>query len=216
MAGRLRRLLQTVPRGGIDLGKVAELAARAPGSASDGMTPSAALARALLATHLAAVDPLRCRVLGPGRLISAETLPFACRIDALDDPAMATITEAMLDWLVVGDALAAEADPPAALARLASHLPARSAPRLLIVLPGTALLPDDEAPCPRRWLFGQPSGERIAGAALPGRAASVITRGNVLAASMEVLGLPADRLWPKELAADDPEYPMVVAIVTGG
>jgi hypothetical protein len=216
MPGRLRRLLQTVPRGAVDLGKVGELAAQAPGSAADGMTPSTALARALLATQLVATDPSRCRVLGPGRLVSAETLPFACRIGALDDPAMATITEAVLDWLVVGDALAAEADPPGALARLASHLPARSAPRLLVVLPGTALLPDDEAPCPRRWLFGQPCGERMAEAALPGRAASVITRGNVLAASMEVLGLPADRLWPNELAAADPEYPMVVAIVTGG
>ena len=50
--------------------------------------------------------------------------------------------------------------------------------------------------------------------ALDDRAISVMTFGNVLAASTELLGLPADRLWPEELVANDPEYPMVVAIGT--
>jgi hypothetical protein len=216
MAGRLRRLLGTVPRGRVDLGQVPALAARGTANDARAAPPSAALARDLLAMHLGNADPARCRVLGPGRLVSAETLPFACRMDALDDPAAATIGEPGLDWLVVGDALAAEDDPPATLARVARNLPARSAPRLLVVLPGTALLPDDDAPCPRRWLFGGPAGAWLAVTSLGGRPAAVLTRGNVLCASMEVLCLPAERLWPNELAADDPEYPMVVAIVTDG
>jgi hypothetical protein len=215
MAGRLRRLLETVPRGRVDLGEVAALAARPPGPSALTLTPSAALARELLATRLASTDPARCRVLGPGRLVSAATLPFACRMDALDADGVAASADAELDWLVVGDALAAEDDPPATLARVARRLPDPAAPRLLVVLPGTALLPDDAAACPRRWLFGRVSGERMAATALAGRTASVTSRGNVLAACMDVLGLPADRLWPKELAADDPEYPMVVVIATG-
>lgn len=208
-------MLQTVPRGGVDLGTIADLAARAPAPDAATLTPSAAIARNLLATRLATADPSHCRVLGPGRLVSAETLPFACRMDALDGADVAAIAREGLDWLVVGDALAADDDPPAVLAEIARSLAQERAPRLLVVLPGIALLPDDGPQCPRRWLFSSVSGRAMARAALADRPASVITLGNVLAASMEVLGLPADRLWPQELAADDPEYPMVVAIASG-
>jgi hypothetical protein len=102
------------------------------------------------------------------------------------------------------------------LAAIASRLPAEGAPRLLVILPGIALLPDDESHCPRRWLFSPVSAEAMARQVLAGRSASVVSFGNVLAANMELLGFTADRLWPNELAADDAEYPMVVAIVSGG
>jgi hypothetical protein len=133
-------------------------------------------------------------------------------MDELTGADLDTVTD--LDWLVVGDGLAAEDDPPALLARLATQLKARPGSRMLAVLPGTALLPDDDLPCPRRWLFSRASGEAIARAALDDRAISVMTFGNVLAASMDLLGFAADRLWPEELVANDPEYPMVVAIDT--
>jgi hypothetical protein len=86
--------------------------------------------------------------------------------------------------------------------------------RLVVVLPGTALLPDDDAPCPRRWLFSRASAEAMARQVLGEGPHEITTRGNVLAASTELLGLPADRLWPEELVANDPEYPMVIAIGT--
>jgi hypothetical protein len=212
MAGRLRRLLRTVPRGRVDLGQVATLAAQARRPGAEMLTPSAALVRNLLAERLEVADPQRCCVVGPGRLVSRATLPFDCRMRALRD--IDHDAGADLDWLVVGDALAAEDDPPASLSRLADHLKTWPQLRMLVVLPGTALLPDDEQPCPRRWLFSRVSGETMARTVLAGRALTVSTLGSVLAASADLLGFAADRLWPEELVANDPEYPMVVVIAT--
>ena len=215
MAGRIRRLLRTLPIGGVDLGDVATLAA-APLAAvgGEGLSPSAALARELLAAQLADVPPARCCVLGPGRLVRTDTLPFACRVAALPVTDDVPLNLAELDWVVVGDALAAEDDPPAVLRRVVAAAAGRPGLRLLVVLPGTALLPDDEAPCPRRWLFSAASGAAMARDVLGGRAGPVIVRGNVIAASSDLLGIGAERLWPDELFADDPEYPLVVALTT--
>lgn len=212
MAGRLKRLLRTLPRGGVDLGQVATLAAQAHRPGAEVLTPSAALARNLLAERLEGADPRRCCVVGPGRLVSKATLPFDCRMAALTD--LDREAGADLDWLVVGDALAAEDDPPAFLARLARHFGALPGLRMLAILPGTALLPDDDQPCPRRWLFSRVSGEAMARTALEGRGLTVSTVGNVLAASADLLGFATDRLWRDELVANDPEYPMIVAIAT--
>ena len=219
MAGRIRRLLRTLPVGGVDLGAMPALAAAEAGANRSGdgvgLLPSAALAKGLLAERLRGVAPARCAVLGPGRLVSAATLPFACRLEPLPPSDAAVPALAGLDWLVVGDALAAEDDPPAVLRRLVAALD-QSASRLLVVLPGTALLPDDEPPCPRRWLFSEVSGAALAREVLAERAGPVTVLGNVLAAASDLLGLAADRLWPDELTADDPEYPMVVALTTRG
>ena len=220
MAGRIRRLLRTLPVGGVDLGAMPALAAAEAGASRSGagvaLLPSAALAQTLLAERLRGVAPARCAVLGPGRLVSAATLPFACRLEPLPPSDAAVPALAGLDWLVVGDALAAEDDPPAVLRRLLLATLGPSAPRLLVVLPGTALLPDDEPPCPRRWLFSEVSGAALAREVLAERAGPVTVLGNVLAAASDLLGLAADRLWPDELTADDPEYPMVVALTTRG
>jgi hypothetical protein len=215
MPGRIRRLLRTLPIGRVDLGDVPTLAA-APIVAvgGEGLSPSAALARGLLAEQLAAVTPSRCCVLGPGRLVRTETLPFACRMVALTATDDVSLNPVELDCLVVGDALAALDDPPAVLRRVVAAAADRPGLRLLVVLPGTALLPDDEAPCPRRWLFSAVSGAAMAREVLGERAGSVIVRGNVIAASSDLLGIAADRLWPDELLADDPEYPLVVALTT--
>lgn len=210
MAGRLRRLLRTVPRGSVDLGQLATLAARARRPGDEVLTPSAALARNLLAERLEGADPQRCCVVGPGRLVSEATLPFECRTTALADVDREAGGD--LDWLIVGDALAAEDDPPAFLARLANRFERSPELRMLAILPGTALLPDDDQPCPRRWLFSRVSGETMARTALEGRPLTVSTLGNVLAASADLLGFATDRLWSDELVANDPEYPMVVAI----
>ena len=215
MPGRIRRLLRTLPIGRVDLGDVPTLAAAPIAALGDGgLAPSAALARGLLAEQLAAVAPARCCVLGPGRLVRADTLPFACRMEALPVTDEAPLNLAELDWLVVGDALAAEDDPPAVLRRVVAAAAGRPGLRLLVLLPGTALLPDDEAPCPRRWLFSAVSGAAMAREVLGERAGAVIVRGNVIAASSDLLGIGADRLWPDELLANDPEYPLVVALTT--
>ena len=229
MPGRIRRLLRTLPIGRVDLGDVPMLAAAAGAvGGGEGVSPAAALARGLLAEQLAGVAPARCRVLGPGRLVNADTLPFASGpfasgpfasgpfasgLAALPAINGAPLDLAEIDWLVIGDALAAADDPPAALRHVVAAA-GRSGPRLLVVLPGTALLPDDEAPCPRRWLFSAVSGEAMARAVFGERAAPVIVRGNVLAASSELLGIGAERLWPDELHACDLEYPLVVALTT--
>jgi len=217
MAGRIRRLLRNRPTGRVDLAAVPALAAAAgaPGGKA-GLSPSAALARRLLAEQLAGLAAERCRVLGPGRLVTAETLPFVCRMEPLpaDDATLADPAE--LDCLLVGDALAAADDPLSMLRRIVTAPLAGAARRLLVVLPGTALLPDDAAPCPRRWLFSGVSGAATASRVLGERAGSVMVLGNVLAAATDLLGLGADRLWPEELDADDPEYPMVVALTTQG
>jgi hypothetical protein len=214
MAGRIRRLLRTRPIGGVDLGDVATLAA-APLAAvgGEGLSPSAALARQLLAAQLADVPPARCCVLGPGRLVRTDTLPFACAVAMLPVTDDVPLSLDELDWVVVGDALAAEDDPPAVLRRVVAAA-GRPGLRLLVVLPGTALLPDDEAPCPRRWLFSAVSGAAMAREVLGARAGPVIVRGNVIAASSDLLGIGAERLWPDELCADDPEYPLVVALTS--
>jgi len=219
MSGRIRRLLRTVPMGGVDLGRVPELAMQAQDVPDEGapLSPSGRLAQMLLAERLAGVAAERCLVLGPGRLVNAVTLPFACRSRPLREVLRAESDKERhdfgdLDCLVVGDALASEDDPPATLAGLLAGLAPAAAVRLIVVLPGTALLPDDLTDCPRRWLFSQASGESLARQALAGQAATVATRGNVLAASSDLLGLAADQLWPEELAAVDPQYPMVVML----
>jgi hypothetical protein len=213
MSGRIRRLLRTVPKGAVDLGQVPALAAAREVPASGGLSPACWLAQRLLAGRLAGLSPGRCRVVGPGRLVADETLPFTVAQQPLPtgDGAGARAFGDDLDCLVVGDALAAEDDPPALLGRLVAGL-GSGTQRLLVVLPGTALMPDDAASCPRRWLFSEASGIAMARQVLGERPAIVRTFGNALAASSELLGLAADRLWPDELAADDPQYPMVVAI----
>jgi hypothetical protein len=216
MAGRIRRLLRTVPVGRVDLGDLPRLAAGDRVASGGGLRPAAALARGLLAERLAGVAPARCAVFGPGRLVSAATMPFACRLEPLPAEDAPVLEPGELDWLVVGDALAALDDPPAALGRIAAAASGPRAPRLLVVLPGTALLPDDEPPCPRRWLFSPVSGAALARRVFADRAAPVTALGNVLAAASDLLGLDADRLWPDELAAADPEYPLVVALATLG
>lgn len=216
MSGRIRRLLRTVPKGRVDLGRVPELAKMAPGVPDAGtpLSPSGRLAQMLLAERLAGVTAERCLVLGPGRLVNAATLPFACRTSPLRDVLRAETDKERfdVDCLVVGDALASEDDPPAVLAGLLAGLAPATALRLLVVLPGTALVPDDLADSPRRWLFSRASGEGLARQVLAGHGATVATRGNVLAASTDLLGLAADQLWPEELAAVDPQYPMVVML----
>ena len=87
-------------------------------------------------------------------------------------------------------------------------------PRFVVLLPGTALLPDDTPPCPRRWLFSPVSGERLATAAFGNLPTDVATVGNVLIASSEVLGLAARDLWADELDFVDPQYPVIVALTT--
>ncbi len=221
MSGRIRRLLRTVPKGGVDLGRVPELATQALDATDDRapLSPSGRQAQMLLAERLAGVAAERCLVLGPGRLVNAATLPFACRSRPLREALRAESDKGRhdlgdLDCLVVGDALASEDDPPATLAGLLAGLAPATAVRLIVVLPGTALLPDDLPDSPRRWLFSQASGESLARQALAGQAVTVTTRGNVLAASTDLLGLGADELWPEELAANDPQYPMVVMLET--
>jgi hypothetical protein len=178
------------------------------------LSPSRRLAQLLLAERLAGAAAERCLVLGAGRLVNAASLPFACRTAPLPsaDGNDERLDQGDLDCLIVGDALAAVDDPPRTLAALLKGLAPGTPTRLLVVLPGTALLPDDLADCPRRWLFSRASGESFAREVLEGSAATVATRGNVLAASSELLGLAADQLWPDELAADDPQYPMVVML----
>jgi hypothetical protein len=212
MSGRIRRLLRTVPMGAVDLGQVPALAAAGETPVVDGLSPARWLTQRLLAERLAGLPPERCRVVGPGRLVADDTLPFAVAQQPL--PAGnggAAEGFGDLDCLVVGDALAAEDDPPAWLGRLVAGL-GPGTQRLLVVLPGTALMPDDAASCPRRWLFSDASGVVMARQVFGERPATVRTFGNALAASSELLGLAADRLWPDELAADDPQYPLVVAI----
>lgn len=216
MSGRIRRLLRTVPKGRVDLGRMPELAAKAPAATlgATPLAPSQRLAQLLLAERLAGVTAERCLVLGAGRLVNAASLPFACRTAPLPsaDGDDERLDLGDLDCLIVGDALAGVDDPPRTLAALLAGLAPSSPTRLLVVLPGTALLPDDLADCPRRWLFSRASGEALADAVLDARAATVTTRGNALAASSELLGLAADQLWPEELASDDPQYPMVVML----
>ena len=202
--------------GRADLGRMPELASKGSAATSGAtpLAPSHRLAQLLLAERLAGVAAERCLVLGAGRLVDAASLPFACRTAPLPsaDGNDERLDLGDLDCLVVGDALAGVDDPPRTLAALLAGLAPGTATRLLVVLPGTALLPDDLADCPRRWLFSRASGERLAGELLAGRAVTVTTRGNVLAASSELLGLAADQLWPEELADDDPQYPMVVML----
>lgn len=152
-------------------------------------------------------------MLGAGRLVDAASLPFACRTAPLPS-ADGRLDLGDLECLIVGDALAGVDDPPRTLAALLKGLAPGTPTRLLVVLPGAALLPDDLADCPRRWLFSGASGESLAREVLAGREVTVATRGNVLAASTDLLGLGADQLWPEELAADDPQYPMVVMLET--
>lgn len=212
MSGRIRRLLRTVPRGGVALGDVAKLAATASPQGGGGLSPAQSLAGRLLAERLAGVAPDQCMVIGPGRLVAAATLPFACHMVPLAKGDGSPVDRDARHWLVVGDALAGLDDPPASLERLVQGLGPKSNLRLIVVLPGTALLPDDLEPCPRRWLFSRASATAMASQVLGASRTSVVTLGNVLAASSELLGLPADRLWPEEINADDPQYPMVVAI----
>lgn len=215
MAGLIRRLLRNRPTGAVDLGEVGAIAAAAGSAPGDtGASPAAALARRWLAGELAGLAPARCRVLGPGRLVASDTLPFACRMEPLAAEEAVAAAAAELDCLVIGDALAATDDPLTMLRQVVNGPVAAAARRLLVVLPGTALLPDDAAPCPRRWLFSSVSGAAMASRVLGDRAGPVVVLGNVLAAASELLGVAADRLWPDELAADDPEYPMVVALTT--
>jgi hypothetical protein len=217
MAGRIRRLLRNRPIGRVRLAEIPTLAvADGVSAGASGLSPSAALARQLLAEELSGLAADACRVIGPGRLVNAETLPFACPIEPLPSAAAVLSATGALDGLVVGDALAAEDDPVSTLERIVTAPAAAAARRLLVVLPGTALLPDDAAPCPRRWLFSRVSGEAMAARVLGERTGRVAVRGNVLAAATDLLGLAADRLWPEELTADDPEYPMVVALSQPG
>jgi hypothetical protein len=211
MSGRIRRLLRTVPTGRVDLGEVPRLAATP--ITSPLLSPARHGARSLLAERLRGVDPKRCRVVGPGRLVDATTMPFACPTGPLA-AAEGAIGATPPSWLVVGDALAAEPDPTAALSRLAAFFTAVERPRFVVLLPGTALLPDDTPPCPRRWLFSRVSGERLAAAAFGNLPTDVATVGNVLIASSEVLGLAARDLWADELDFVDPQYPVIVALTT--
>lgn len=211
MSGRIRRLLRTVPKGCADLGELPGLAAlQRPGPT---LSPARWVARRLLAERLRAVDPRRCRVLGPGRLVDATTMPFACPMAPLDAAEeMATVAD--MRWLVIGDALAAESDPPGVLSRLAGCFAGTGPPDILVLLPGTALLPDDSTSCPRRWLFSRASAAGMAAEAFGDVAADVTTAGNALVASGEVLGLAAENLWADELEFVDPQYPVVVALTT--
>lgn len=215
MAGRLRRLLWTVRRGRADLGDLPDLAARPVQPLGEAtLSPAQAMARSLLTRCLAGSQPERCRVLGPGRLVAEATLPLACRVDPLPNDEASADRDRKLDWVVIGDGLASLADPAAALARAARWLQYHPTQKVLLVLPGTALLPDDLPPHPRRWLFGPVGGKALAETAFGNHLEPLACLGNVLAASAELLGLGSDRLWPDEIEAQDPEYPMVVALAT--
>ena len=184
MAGRLRRLLATVPFGRVELGQLPELAMR-PSDPTDGrsLSPAAAMTRRLLASCLATGEAGPCHVLGPGRLVCDGTLPFPCRMDPLPEAADWRGLEPDCDWLVIGDGLAALDDPQAALARIAQALASLPTTRILMVLPGTAMLPDDEPPFPRRWLFSAVSGKAMAEAAFGDRVRMLVSLGNALTAS---------------------------------
>ena len=211
VSGRIRRLLRTVPKGRVDLGEVPQLVASATPCST--LSPVRWVARGLLAERLRRVDPTRCRVLGPGRLVDAATMPFHCPMAPLG-AADGVASAVGLSWLVIGDALAAESDPPGVLSRLTACFAETGLPAILVLLPGTALLPDDRPSCPRRWLFSRASAARMAMEAFGGIAADVTTAGNALVASSEVLGLAAQDLWEDELAFVDPQYPVVVALTT--
>ncbi|MEZ5864924.1 MAG: hypothetical protein R3D25_13005 [Geminicoccaceae bacterium] len=172
------------------------------------------MTRRLLARCLGSGEGGTCHVLGPGRLVCEGSLPFPCRMDPLPGATDWRGLEPGCRWLVIGDGLASLDDPQAALARIARGLASLPATRILMVLPGTAMLPDDEPPFPRRWLFSAVSGKAMAGAAFGDRIRLLASLGNALTASAELLGLAADRLWPDELERNDPEYPMVVAFAT--
>ena len=209
MSGRIRRLLRTVPKGRIDLG---ELPGPAAASCS-ALSPARWLAKRMLAERLRGVDPAHCWVLGPGRLVDATTMPLDCATYPLSE-ADGLIGSAALSWIVVGDALAAQSDPPAVLGRLAELYAGGKPLRFLGLLPGTATLPDNVPPSPRRWLFSRASAARMAAEAFGGIAADVHTAGNALVASSEGLGLAAQDLWTDELEFVDPQYPVVVTLTT--
>lgn len=215
MPGRLRRLLATIPFGRVQLGQLPDLAMR-PASPIDGhpLSPAAAMTRRLLASCLHSCEAGTCHVLWPGRLVSEESLPFPCRMEPLPESTDWRGPKPDCKWLVIGDGLASLNDPQAALVRIAQAFASLPTTRILMVLPGTAMLPDDEAPFPRRWLFSAVSGNAMARAAFGDKVHPLASLGNALTASAELLGIAADRLWPDELEKNDPEYPMVVAFAT--
>lgn len=79
---------------------------------------------------------------------------------------------------------------------------------LLMTVPGITPSPLGEG---RHWSFTRLSAERLLDESFGGQNGEVWSYGNLMAVTAFLYGLAAEELRPSELAACDPEYPLIIA-----
>jgi SAM-dependent methyltransferase len=147
------------------------------------------------------------------------------RVDASDvldvDPTNAAAT--LVDDLTTGERLPADAFDCVVLTQTLHlifdvHAAARTLHRilkpggvLLLTVPGITPIPRAEA-ASWYWSFSDRAAERLFRTAFQGGEVAVETHGNVLAATAFLYGLAERELRDGELDADDPDYPVTVAV----
>jgi SAM-dependent methyltransferase len=117
-----------------------------------------------------------------------------------------SLPEGRFDCIIVTHALQYVDDPAAALANLTAAL--AEGGTLLVTVPCVQRI-DPEARVVDRWRFTPTGLEHLVGGESAGGDIEVAGYGNLLASTASLLGLSADELRPRELEANDPNFPLI-------
>lgn len=153
------------------------------------------------------------RQFGGGRVTGSEILHVTAdnpRATIVGDLADAPhIPDAAFDTLIVTQTLHLIYDAKAAARTM--HRVLRPGGVLLLTVPGITQIPNG-TPWAHTWFwaFTPLSVQRLLGDAFAGGTVQVAQYGNVLSAAAMLYGLSADDLRSDELAARDPDYPVII------
>lgn len=120
------------------------------------------------------------------------------------------LPSAAFDCLVLTQTLQFVYDVPAALRT--THRVLKPGGTLLLTVPGISQTSDEQWRDTWYWSFTRASLRRLFEDAFPGGEVRIESHGNVLVASAFLYGLAATELRPEELEANDPDYPLLLAV----
>jgi len=157
--------------------------------------------------------PLYATKFGRHQVDTVEILDVGGGADATydDDLSIGTgLPGDRFDCAIVTQTLQYVYDVSAAIATL--HRIVKPSGTVLATVPGITRISEREYPDAWFWAFTQASASRLFGDVFGPEDVEVTTYGNVLAASSFLYGLAAEELAPEQLAHEDPDFPVTVAI----
>jgi SAM-dependent methyltransferase len=173
-------------------------------------------ASSIAGTVLEIGDPLYTTMFGGDRVLAGEVLdvnkgPFVTYQGDLEtDHGCDSVPSNRFDCLVVTQTLQFIYNVKAAVQIF--HRVLKPDGVLLATVPGVTRTSESEYPSSWFWSFTRTSTARMFGEVFGHAAVGVRTYGNVLAAACFLYGLAAEELSLEQLGADDPDFPVVVAV----